>query len=317
MSKSQLKLPLILASVLFTSIHVEARPDFCTIPLELRNGVPFVRLMVNGSGPFTFIVDTGTNKEAIVSPQLAKALGLPVVDQISMVDLTGQNRTRVDEVAIDTISIAGHQFHGVRALVHKSLTSEGAYDGVLGFSLFRNTLLTLDFPQRCMALSDGDLLESRDSDVLPFVAPRNIPMVTLTVGGQPVTALIDSGGAGLNLPRSFALHVEFVKSTEILEEARTQTSSYFLRGGEMKGQILLGSHVFKDPFVLIGEALPVASVGAIPLQDFAITFDQKHLLVRFRANRNKHRLERRQLQKSRSMTAPGLPGDLTLAKAGN
>jgi hypothetical protein len=68
---------------------------------------------------------------------------------------------------------------------------------------------------------------------------------------------------------------------------------------------------------LIGEALPVASVGAIPLQDFAITFDQKHLLVRFRANRNKHRLERRQLQMSRSMTAPGLPGDLALAKAGN
>ena len=75
----------------------------CSIPLKLRNGIPFVRVMLNGRGPFTFAVDTGTSREAIVSPALVKALDLPLVERTWLVDLPGKSKMAVDVVAVDTI----------------------------------------------------------------------------------------------------------------------------------------------------------------------------------------------------------------------
>src|ERR1700736_1220338 len=59
-------------------------------PLELRHGIPVVKVTVNGRGPFRFIVDTGTSVDAIVTPALAGELGLQVVDRRHLTDLSGQ-----------------------------------------------------------------------------------------------------------------------------------------------------------------------------------------------------------------------------------
>ncbi|MGZ6056669.1 MAG: hypothetical protein ACXWOV_13975, partial [Isosphaeraceae bacterium] len=48
-------------------------------PLELIHDKPYVVVMVNGRGPFRFLVDTGTGGQAIVTPALAEELLLPVV----------------------------------------------------------------------------------------------------------------------------------------------------------------------------------------------------------------------------------------------
>ena len=50
-----------------------------SIPMELRHNMPFVQVMVNGKGPFTFSIDTGTGGAALVTPALIQQLSLPVV----------------------------------------------------------------------------------------------------------------------------------------------------------------------------------------------------------------------------------------------
>jgi hypothetical protein len=251
--------------------------------------------MLNGRGPFTFAVDTGTSRQAIVSPALVKALNLPLVDRTWLIDLPGKSRMAVDVVSVDTITLSGHPFHSVRAMVHEPLATLGPYDGVLGFALFRDSILTVDFPQRCLRLEDASLAEGHDPNVLPFSMPRNVPVVALTIGDRTVPAQIDTAGGGINLPESAAPAVEFARNTEVLVRAQSQLSTFFLRGGVLKGELALGGQIFKQPFVEISGQIPVGNLGAASLQDFAITFDQRQQLVRFQARKNTHRLLRSQL----------------------
>lgn len=286
----------------------------CSIPIKLHHGVPFIRVMVNGKGPFNFIVDTGTNRAVIVSPSLAKTLQLPTIGQTSLLDLSGKFRERANEVAVEVVTIGGRDFHPERALVHRNLASEGSYDGVLGFALFGNALLTLDYPQRCMTLANGNLAE--DGNALPLVLSHSGPMIELGAGNLTVMALIDTGGSGLNLPESVAHQLDFERSTEVLVREQTQVSTAYFRAGEMRGQLRLGAYVFKHPFVMIDGLIPFASIGSAPLQDFVVTFDQRHKLVRFEAKKNAHSVERNQLPSWDSSGAKGILTALDLPSGG-
>ncbi len=267
----------------------------CSIPLKLRDGIPFVQVLVNGRGPFTFAVDTGTSREAILSPTLVKQLRLPPAGRASLLDLRGKERQPVDEVSVDTVALGGRTFRSLRALVHEPLATLAPYDGVLGFALFRDTVVTLDFPRRCLRLNEPALEEGADANVLRFSMPRNVPVVPIAVGRQTVLVQVDSGGGGINLPQSAAPGIEFARHSEIEVRAQSQLSTFFLRGGVMKGNLVLGGQVFERPFVEIGSDLPVGNLGAASLQDFAITFDQQQRLVRFHARKATHRLSQPQL----------------------
>lgn len=297
MCKLRWGLFLVLGFVLTAS--ASAVTGSCSIPLQLRRGVPFVKVMLNGRGPYTFAVDTGTSRQAIVSPKLVKELKLPLVGSTRLVDLTGKSGQTVDEVLVDDVELPGRAFHSVRAMVHKPLATLGAYDGVLGFALFREMVLTLDFPRRCLRLDDTGLTTGSDLDVLPFSTPRNVPVVALTIGKQNVLAQIDSGGGGINLPGSADSPVEFAAHTQVPVRAQSQSSNFLLRGGVMKGEIALGGHVFRQPFVEVSEEIPVGNLGALSLQDFAVTFDQAQGLVRFQAARKVHRMNRDRLDEGR------------------
>src|SRR5262249_49819758 len=47
-----------------------------TAHFEVSQGIPLVHIKIDGQGPFAFVLDTGTNCEAIVSPRLVRRLGL-------------------------------------------------------------------------------------------------------------------------------------------------------------------------------------------------------------------------------------------------
>ncbi len=58
-------------------------------PMELRRNMPFVQVLVNDKGPFTFGIDTGTSSEALVSPELAQSLGLAATGAVQAGDPGG------------------------------------------------------------------------------------------------------------------------------------------------------------------------------------------------------------------------------------
>src|SRR5277367_46529 len=82
------------------SISLPAQDVTHSTPIEVIHGKPFVKVMINGKGPFRFVIDTGTGGEAFVTAELAAQLGLPSAGQVRLSDPSGQGGQRVPMVAI-------------------------------------------------------------------------------------------------------------------------------------------------------------------------------------------------------------------------
>jgi len=264
--------------------------------LELVHGKPFVMVLVNGKGPFRFVIDTGTSGGAFVTPELAGILGLSAVGQARLSDPSKQSVQSVPIVMIQSLEVAGFEFKDIKARVHDLSKGEGSYQGLLGFSLFRDCLLTLDFPNRELTLATGSLLPDGEHSVLSFRMPYGIPIVNLRIGGMPIDAQIDSGGDGLLLPDRLAARLKFASDPAEFGNGESLSTRFQIRGARLEPNVEVGDYFFKRPFVEIGGAFPMANLGSSPMQAFAVTFDQKNRLVRFKAS-----------QKALSLSAPPTP----------
>jgi len=256
---------------------------FHSTPIKFSNNKPFVMVMVNGKGPFRFVIDTGTGAEAFVTSELADQLNLPSVGQTRLSDPSGQGSRRIDMVLLQSLEVAGVEFVGIKAVKHALSEADGPCQGVLGFALFRNYLLTLDYPRHRMTLASGALEPDGEHSVLPFRMPDGIPIVPLRVGDLQIDAQIDSGGFGLSLPESFARRLKFFSAPVVFGNAHTLSTRFQIKAGTLASDVSLGGYTFTRPFVEINPAFPLANFGSCPMQSFAFTFDQKNSLVRFEA----------------------------------
>jgi hypothetical protein len=271
------------ALAIATTLTAQSDPQ--SAPLEVTHGKPFVMVMVNGRGPFRFVIDTGTGAEAFISPELADELALPSAGQVRLSDPTGQGGQRVPLVTIQSLQVAGVEFTGVKAVRHALSDRDGSCQGLLGFVLFRNYLLTLDYPRRLMTLASGALEEDGERSVLPFRMPDGIPVVPLRIGGLEIDAQIDSGGMGLSLPERFASQLKFRSDPAFFANSQSLSTRFQLKAAVLDSDVQMGGYTFNRPFVEINPAFPLANFGSCAMQNFAFTFDQKNALVRFEASK--------------------------------
>jgi predicted aspartyl protease len=273
------------ASIATTGFAASAPPQdsIHLAPLEIIHDKPFVMVMVNGKGPFRFVIDTGTGGEAFVTTELVDRLALPQAGKIMLNDPSGRGGQKVPMVVLDSIRVAGVEFTGVRAAVHNMGSGDGSCQGLLGFALFRDYLLTLDYPNHRMALTTGDLKSDGERSVLPFRMPEGIPVVTLSIGATHIDAQLDSGGSGLSLPLQLTSQLKFSSQYASLSNAHSLSTRFMVMGATLAADVHLGSYTFKRPFVEINPAFPLANFGSCPMQDFILTFDQKNGLVRLNA----------------------------------
>lgn len=269
----------------------QSAPALHSAPMDLDYGKPYVQIMVNGKGPFRFVVDTGTGTDAIVSPALASELHLPVVGHANLSDPSGQGSTSAPIVLIDSLEFAGINFTGVRAVDHGFFADTGQCDGLIGFTLFRDFLLTLDFPNREIVLTQGALKPDGGKSVLPFRMPNGVPIATLSLEGMaPVEAQLDSGGGGLVIPTQIADQLKYDIPPVVFAKGRSISTRFELKAARLASDVRLGRYTFTHPVVEIHPAFPLVNFGSPPMQIFAITFDQRNLLVRFLANQSRFSL---------------------------
>ena len=273
----------ILSATLVAQSDSPPGPEFAH--LELIHGKPFVMVMVNGKGPFRFIIDTGTGAEAFVSPELSDQLNLPQTDHVTLSDASKQGGQRVPVVQIQSLRVAGVEFNEVKAIRHALHGVEGDCQGLLGFELFRDYLLTLDYPNRRFSLTSGDLQPDGELSVLPFRMPDGIPIISLQVGSNKIEAQIDSGGTGLSLPEGIAARLRFEIDPEFFGIAESLSTRFELKSAKLASDVQLGRYTFTRPFVEINPAFPIANFGSSAMQNFTFTFDQKESLVRFESGK--------------------------------
>lgn len=271
-------------SALQPSSSVSEKPTAYTAPLELIHDRPYVAVMVNGHGPFRFLIDTGTGTQALLSPQLVEELALPVVGHARLMDPSGKGEQRSDILQVHSLKIAGVEFAEIKAIRHRLYGEEDICQGVLGFTLFKGYLFTLDYPDRRIMLAEGLISQEDDGSVMPFRMLNGVPIVPLRIDGQHVEAQIDSGGTGLNLPAPIAARLKFLSTPVEFGNGESLSTRFQIKAARLRPDVRLGRYTFKQAFVEINPAFPLVNLGSTPLQHFIVTFDQVRMQLRLYSN---------------------------------
>ncbi|HEX5708766.1 MAG TPA: aspartyl protease family protein [Pyrinomonadaceae bacterium] len=251
-----------------------------------RGPMPAVEVMVNGQGPFLFAIDTGAEGEARVDSSLVERLKLRPAGQVQASDGSGRNTRSLDVFELDSVALGGVTFRAVRAPSRDYNTSPNLpnIDGILGFNLFADYLLTLDYPAKRVRLERGELPAADGARVLSFENPRGIPVVELGVGAHKIAAHIDSGNSigGFVLPTALVEKLALASPPVTLGRARTISNDVEIKEARLKEKIRLGGYEFAEPSVVYPAMTDDANIGSKVLREFALTFDQKHKRVRLK-----------------------------------
>jgi predicted aspartyl protease len=283
-----------------TVLSLPAQAPVHSAPMIERYGKPYVMVTINGKGPYRFVIDTGTGADAFVTPELADELQLPAAAETVLNDPSKQGGQRVPMVLLPSVEIAGLKFYWVEAIRHEVTGEAGSCQGLLGFALFRDYLLTLDFPNRQVLLTEGALSPDGEKTVLPFRMQDGVPITSLRVNGQSVEAQLDSGGGGLTLPEELAAQQKWEIAPVVFATGQTMTTHFKIKAAKLASDITVGKYTFTHPVVEIHPAFPLVNFGSPPMQSFAITFDQNSLLLKLDADRDHF-----------TLTAPPSPTRLT------
>ena len=262
-----------------------------TVPLIVAPSGKFcVDTMINGKGPYSLLVDTGSEIMAI-KPDVAKACGLTVKTGTAEVQGPTGGFVPVGQADVDTATVAGITMKKPVCLVEPLNAS---YDGIIGAPLFNAGIVQLDLPGKQLTTYPTDTFMPDPSDAaLPILFGQGrVPIVSGTVGGVPASIEIDTGSSfPVELNADFVdthkLRDTFVKLGTVQHSSVSGVStSDVYDGGSLKlGDIEWTKLNGKVPALFLS-AKPGAPkrafdgrVGCPLLTDSVMTFDYAHAKV--------------------------------------
>jgi hypothetical protein len=243
------------------------------VPITLESNLPIVEVRVNGEGPFRFGIETGADF-VVVSPDLAARLSLKRTDG------TGD----FPAYRLDSIAIGAARFIGVP--VSATRFAQGGIDGVLGLPLYRDLLLTIDYPKRRATFQRGALPAADNASILALTHIGPFWGVPITIAGTPFAAVLDTrstGGFGLT-PES-SRHVPFDGDLQVIGRARgAAIEETEVKAGRIAGDIAIGRYVFPRPMATVRPLPPgfptEPLIGGRVLSQFVVTLDQRNARLR-------------------------------------
>jgi hypothetical protein len=255
-------------------------------PMQMRGLMPVVEVKLNGQGPFAFMIDTGAGMQADIDVSVATRLSLRANGRVISGDPSGINDREVSTTTIDSLTLgrgdragSGVEFRNVTAVVrqHRITKDYPDVDGILGFALFTEYLLTLDYPAMQVRLSRGALPAANRTDILNFEIENRIPVIELGVGKMRVRAHVDSGNfvAGFILPEEIVEQLPLLSSPVIVGSARSVANRIELKQVQLRDAISIGRFSFPQATIQF-PALSDTNVGFKVLREFTVTFDQKN-----------------------------------------
>jgi predicted aspartyl protease len=151
-----------------------------------------VPVMIDGKGPYNFVVDTGSERTAIAE-DLALQLGLPKGKPV-MVHAANASERR-DTGVVHKLQV-GQGGKGARVEAVLLARQNISVDGMIGIDLLRKQQIVMDFKGAKLAVEPAKK-EKFDPNAV-VVAGRSLYgqliLADVKVRGQPIYVVIDSGG---------------------------------------------------------------------------------------------------------------------------
>ena len=237
-------------------------------------------------GPYHFLIDTGSSI-TLVTPALAKryaAKDAPPPDAPHVRVLSADGRTaELPPTTLRQLELGGARFEEVVALVYDCASLSAhlgvKIDGILGFPLFRETLLTLDYPQARVLLRSTRNTALIPGTAIPLNDTSKTPLISLRLGDRSIVALIDSGSDSPLSLNPVGLDPAFAAVPRAGSTVSTLTGDRPQQIGRLADTLGIGDYRLPRPIVDLTDEL--SSIGGGILRHFSVTFDQEHDRVYF------------------------------------
>ena len=240
-------------------------------------------------GPYRFLVDTGSSV-TLVTPALARRYqGRQAIPATApRVRVTGADGgiTELPQGSLRRLELGDALFEDVPVLLYDCAPLSAhlgvRIDGVLGFPLFRETVLTLDYPGTRVLLQPSRTAAREPGTMVPFDDARKTPLIPLQVGDRSLVALIDSGSDAAFMLNPVGLAPKFSFGPTRGATIGTIGGDRVQTIGRLAETISIGGHAFDQPIVDLTDEL--SSIGGGTLRHFTVSFDQLHDRVTFFRN---------------------------------
>jgi hypothetical protein len=208
-----------LALVILPTIEAESRCPGNTVsvtPRFVQHALIVIPVRINQSGPFDFMVDTGT-QVTVIDPSLASELNLRPQGRVGLVSVASVAQASV--TLLNTLEADSHVVEKSPAIVQDLRQIQAAdprIRGVLGESFLAHFDLLVDYGHKLLCLDETDAMrDSVRGDRIPFVPsqhPENeLPFMERLVisvhlsgtGARAILLQLDSGSdSPILYPRS-------------------------------------------------------------------------------------------------------------------
>jgi hypothetical protein len=256
------------------------------VPAQLRGNLLIVEAKWDSYGPYHFLIDTGSSA-TLLTPDLATRYAArgyppPAVPEVRVKSAAGAT-TVLPATTVERLQLGSVLFEAVPVLIYDCADLSAQLgvkiDGILGFPLFRETVLTLDYPNHRVILRAGRPAVPLPGETIAFNNQNRIPLIPVRLGDRPCTALIDSGqDAALSLNPA-RLKPKFAFGPTDGPTVGTLTGDRQLEVGRLGEDLAIGGYVVPRPVAELTDGL--STLGGGILKQFTLTFDQEHNDVTF------------------------------------
>jgi len=265
------------AAVSSTPVVTVPGPAGESVPLPSewcgRHILVHARVSGDADRPLVLLLDTGST-HSVLDPASLERIGGGT--------LAPGKTARIRDLRLDDVRVADVDFW-VQELDHLGRTLGTPIDGLLGYPVFRDVTLTLDYPGRQVRVASGEPAVAAADDLQLRLAPgRRRPWVELRIGDETVLMLIDSGSSqGFTLPADRPRRVEWQHEPVVTGALVGFRHVEPVETGRLAGDVTVATVHFRSPAIRRVPAGEIPTVGASVLERFVLTLDGPRGVARF------------------------------------
>lgn len=255
--------------------------DSIVLPLNVDTGHPKVDVDVGDGAIYQFIVDTGASLN-VIDEQIAEDRGYEVVGEMKIGAPGGPqipgNIVRVPGIRLANGEITDAEFVTMDVVGF----SRGTTQGVLGYGVFREHLLTFDLRAKEIRVSSGSL-SAGNAGIMPYDDTNAHINIDIDVAGTRVPTHIDTGSmGGFTFPGELADQLPLKAPLSEGTPARLVGGSREIRYSELDGTIVFAGRRYKEPKIsFMTPSTGFGNIGSQVYGEVQLVIDQRNKLVQF------------------------------------
>jgi predicted aspartyl protease len=183
-------------------------------PIRFRKSLNliFTNVMVNGTGPYDFAIDTGAS-QTVLSEKLAADLGLKPITTTIMHGVGGAGKVDSKVYRIDELGVGDVKIRNLPVGTFNDPLLTQLADGIIGTAMLSDFVITINFPENRMELTrKADLSRT---NTIPAWYFYNLLLVEVEVNGQHRgNFVVDTGAVTTVLSHGMAKNLGVDENTE-------------------------------------------------------------------------------------------------------